>query len=81
MAGAIAWASVYPLDVVKSRIQALPAKECPHTTAWQCALSSWRSEGPRAFTKGLGATMSRGFLVNAAIFVSFEALMKAMADG
>jgi hypothetical protein len=60
--------------------QALPARESPHATAWQCALSSWRSEGPKTFTKGLGATMSRGFLVNAAIFVSFEALMKAMAD-
>lgn len=30
-------------------------------------------------TRGLGPTMGRGFIVNAAIFASFEALMKAMA--
>jgi hypothetical protein len=31
------------------------------------------------FVKGLGATMARGFVVNAAIFAAFEACMDAMS--
>ncbi|KAF6265536.1 mitochondrial carrier domain-containing protein [Scenedesmus sp. NREL 46B-D3] len=79
VAGALAWASVYPLDVVKSRMQAQPRHLSPYHSAWQCAASSIREEGRGVLAKGLGATMGRGFIVNAAIFASFEAFSKAMA--
>lgn len=32
------------------------------------------------FTKGLGATLARAFIVNAAIFASFEACMVTLND-
>ncbi|WIA22758.1 hypothetical protein OEZ86_009715 [Tetradesmus obliquus] len=79
VAGALAWASVYPLDVVKSRMQSQPRHLSPYHSAWQCAASSIKEEGRGVLAKGLGATMGRGFIVNAAIFASFETLSKAMA--
>lgn len=79
IAGALAWASIYPIDVVKSRIQATSALTSPYSSAWGCAVDSWHQEGTAMFIRGLGPTMGRGFIVNAAIFASFEALMKAMA--
>jgi hypothetical protein len=35
-------------------------------------------EGWRVFTKGLGPTLGRAFLVNAVIFAGFEAAMRGL---
>jgi hypothetical protein len=51
----------------------------PYSSAWDCAVTSWRQEGYQVFVRGLGATMGRGFVVNAAIFAAFEACMDAMS--
>ncbi|KAI8473234.1 MAG: mitochondrial carrier domain-containing protein [Monoraphidium minutum] len=80
LAGMLAWLSVYPLDVVKSRIQARPARASRYSGAWHCAVQSVREEGRGVFAKGLGATLSRAFVVNAAIFACFEAATAAMDD-
>jgi len=61
-----------------SGVQASSRQASPYRGAWDCTVSSWRQEGPRVFVKGLGATMGRGFVVNAAIFAAFEAVMDAM---
>jgi hypothetical protein len=60
-------------------LQSQPRHLSPYHNAWQCAASSIREEGRGVLAKGLGATMGRGFIVNAAIFASFEALSNAMA--
>jgi hypothetical protein len=60
-------------------LQSQPRHLSPYHSAWQCAASSIREEGRGVLAKGLGATMGRGFIVNAAIFASFETLSKAMA--
>jgi hypothetical protein len=39
-----------------------------------------REEGPGVFTRGMGATLSRAFIVNAAIFAVFEAAGTAMNE-
>lgn len=59
--------------------QAASRLAVPYTGAWDCAVTSWRQEGGRVFVRGLGATMGRGFVVNAAIFAAFEACMDAMS--
>ncbi|GBF97772.1 mitochondrial arginine transporter [Raphidocelis subcapitata] len=80
LAGMLAWLSVYPLDLIKSRIQAQPAAASQYAGAWDCAVRSFREEGGAAvFTRGLGATLGRAFVVNAAIFACFEATIAAMA--
>ncbi len=71
IAGVASWASIYPLDVIKSRVQAAPER-------WQhgwldCARRSVAEEGPGVLTRGLGACLARAFLVNAAIFSGYEA--------
>lgn len=62
-----------------SCLQAATLLTSPYRGPWDCAVTSWRQEGPRVFVKGLGATMARGFVVNAAIFAAFEACMDAMS--
>ena len=61
-------------------VQARPRRSSRYSSAWDCAVQSVREEGPGVFAKGLGATLGRAFIVNAAIFTCFEACMSAM-DG
>jgi solute carrier family 25 carnitine/acylcarnitine transporter 20/29 len=57
-AGALAWGVVYPVDLLKSRIQALP-------------LDASRTEW-RALYRGVGITLMRAFPVNGIIFCVYE---------
>jgi len=66
VAGVASWASIYPLDVCKSRIQAQPER---WNRGWlDCMRRSVADEGVAVLTRGLGACLGRAFLVNAAIF-------------
>jgi solute carrier family 25 carnitine/acylcarnitine transporter 20/29 len=44
-------------------------------------VQSYREEGAAVFARGLGPTLSRAFVVNAAIFACFEAAIAAMDGG
>lgn len=46
--------------------------------AWAHAVEAVNKEGWRVFTKGLGPTLGRAFLVNAVIFAGFEAAMRGL---
>lgn len=72
LAGILSWVSVYVFDVIKSRIQATAAKGSPYRGWLDCALKSYKEEGTTVFFKGFGATMARAFVVNGAIFTSYE---------
>lgn len=73
-AGVASWASIYPLDVAKSRIQAHPER---WTSGWvDCLRRSVADEGPAVLWRGLGACLTRAFVVNAAIFSGYEAGLK-----
>lgn len=71
LAGALAWALVYPLDLLKCRMQArrLPLR---------AVLLQARAEGPLALFRGLRATLYRAFIVNAAIFYGHGAVLRAL---
>ena len=45
-----------------------------------CAKTSWREEGRSVFFNGMTATLTRAFIVNAAVFSVYEFLLKAMQD-
>jgi hypothetical protein len=92
LAGVVAWASIFPIDVIKSRVQASPSvavrdealrttpvDRLPGVTAVAVARRAWREEGARAFRKGMGATLWRAFLVNGVIFYVFEGCSEAAA--
>ena len=44
-----------------------------------CAKVSWKEEGRSVFFKGMTATLTRAFIVNAAVFSVYEFLLKVMA--
>jgi hypothetical protein len=61
-AGVLAWASIYPVDVVKCRLQA-----CGQARLWDvwCQV---HTGGARMYCQGLVATLVRAFVVNGALF-------------
>ncbi|XP_042228003.1 solute carrier family 25 member 48-like isoform X2 [Homarus americanus] len=71
MAGVISWASILPLDVVKSRIQA----DCPinpqYKNLWDCLVKSYKAEGLQVFTRGFWMMSLRAFPTNSAIFFGY----------
>ena len=45
-----------------------------------CAKTSWKEEGRGVFFKGMTATLTRAFIVNAAVFTVYEFLLKVMQE-
>ena len=66
MAGTISWASVFPPDVIKTRIQIDTEKR--YNGFMQCLISSFKEERWKLFVRGLAPTVIRAFPMNAAIF-------------
>uniref|UniRef100_A0A7S2NRN5 Mitochondrial carrier protein n=1 Tax=Zooxanthella nutricula TaxID=1333877 RepID=A0A7S2NRN5_9DINO len=73
-AGALAWASIYPLDVVKTRWQTAPPGR--YASLAHCARSTV-GDGWRTLFRGFGATMARAWPQNGVIFCTYE-LVKGM---
>ncbi|KAL2840570.1 mitochondrial carrier domain-containing protein [Aspergillus pseudoustus] len=89
IAGIVTWASVFPLDVVKTRLQAntieasadtRPLLQSPtrlqNQGAFAMARHIYQTEGLRPFYRGLGVCSLRAFIVNAAQWATYEWLMK-----
>lgn len=68
LAGVISWMVTYPLDVMKSRLQAdgVNGGEKKYSGLWDCIKKSYKCEGLKVFTKGLNSTLIRAFPNNAA---------------
>ncbi|KAJ5574599.1 hypothetical protein N7450_008498 [Penicillium hetheringtonii] len=95
IAGIVTWGSVFPLDMVKTRLQAQtihdhvgePATEGRsllgrprHSlNSFQIAREVYRAEGVHAFYRGLGICSIRAFIVNAVQWAAYEWLMKAFS--
>ena len=78
MAGMASWISTYPVDVIKSRVQADMKNE--YKGFWDCCIKSYHSEGVRFFGKGLCSTLLRAFPVNAATFGAVELVLRLAKD-
>lgn len=94
IAGVVTWASVFPLDVVKTRIQtqvfavngdtapllgAEPSQP-PRQSVWQVARNIAHTEGWTGFYRGLGICSVRAFIVNAAQVSSLCTMNVSMSD-
>ena len=71
MAGIASWISTYPVDVIKSRLQADGVGGVnQYSSIVDCVRQSIRKEGYMVFTRGLTSTLLRAFPVNAATFAT-----------
>ncbi|XP_061901139.1 mitochondrial basic amino acids transporter-like [Entelurus aequoreus] len=71
MAGIASWLSTYPVDVIKSRLQADGVGGVnQYSSIADCVRQSVRTEGYMVFTRGLTSTLLRAFPVNAATFAT-----------
>ena len=73
IAGVLCWLPVYPIDVVKSKIQA--GKGTDYKGIWDCTVKTWRAEGNAAFWRGMTPTLLRAIPCHAAVFAGYEFLM------
>jgi solute carrier family 25 carnitine/acylcarnitine transporter 20/29 len=79
LAGMVAWALVFPADIVKSKIQALPANAAPEERSALFQLQRGVSqEGWRFFKRGFVACMARACVGNMAIFSAYEGTMNIL---
>jgi solute carrier family 25 carnitine/acylcarnitine transporter 20/29 len=89
IAGSVSWASTYPVDVVKTRLQT--AKRGAYKGVLDCVSKCWQEGGVRIFFKGrlfhqliinhtlgLFPTLVRSFPVNASIFFVYDYLTAAL---
>lgn len=67
LAGTASWVISYPVDVIKSRIQAESSNR--YSGALDCLKKSVRAEGYSCLFRGLNSTILRAFPTNAATFV------------
>uniref|UniRef100_A0A060T5I8 ARAD1B11858p n=1 Tax=Blastobotrys adeninivorans TaxID=409370 RepID=A0A060T5I8_BLAAD len=81
-AGYAMWSAVYPIDVVKSRLQtdAVVKSEQRYKGAFDCAAKIMRQSGIKGFFRGFLPTILRAAPVNACTFYSFELARRAMED-
>jgi solute carrier family 25 (mitochondrial carnitine/acylcarnitine transporter), member 20/29 len=80
-AGSWTWAIVYPVDLIKSKIQTAPL-DTPlrQLGMWNVGKSIVEKHGARALWRGLGITLIRAFPVNGTIFPVYEFTLKHISS-
>lgn len=93
ISGVVSWTSIFPLDVLKTRIQTqalqsaetqpllagIAAKEAK-VGALDMARRVFAEEGAGAFFRGVGICSVRAFVVNAAQWAMYEWIMKTLTE-
>lgn len=75
LAGVFSWLATYPLDVIKTCIQADDTKHPKYNGYMDCIRKGYHSNGLRFFFRGLPSTMIRTFPMNAACFFVASGIM------
>ncbi|XP_032441802.1 mitochondrial basic amino acids transporter-like isoform X1 [Xiphophorus hellerii] len=76
MAGITSWIVIYPVDVIKSRLQADGVGGVnQYSSIADCVRQSVRKEGYMVFTRGLTSTVLRAFPMNAATFATVSLVL------
>ncbi|WVN86295.1 uncharacterized protein L203_101458 [Cryptococcus depauperatus CBS 7841] len=80
IAGYALWLSIYPVDVIKSKLQtdSLEPSRQIYKGMIDCARQTWRAQGVKGFLGGLAPTLIRSPFANGATFVAFEMAMRTM---
>jgi solute carrier family 25 carnitine/acylcarnitine transporter 20/29 len=78
VSGSLTWAIIYPLDVIKTRIQTSPLDTSVST--FNVGRSIVSKHGYRKLFRGLGITLIRAFPVNGIIFPVYEFTLLHITD-
>ncbi|CAG8972859.1 hypothetical protein HYALB_00001278 [Hymenoscyphus albidus] len=93
LAGVVTWASIFPLDVIKTRLQTQAMGQSETSAllastegvppqrrlgAIEVAKNAYRSEGANVFFRGLAVCSIRAFIVNAAQWAVYEWIMNEL---
>ncbi|KAL3598431.1 hypothetical protein D5086_006349 [Populus alba] len=77
LAGVASWLCCYPLDVVKTRLQAQsPSSQLKYRGILDCFSRSVKEDGYCVLWRGLGTAVARAFVVNGAVFASYETALR-----
>ena len=78
-AGLVSWATVIPLDVIKSNVQAdvLQGKEAGYM---KCIGDLWRKGGVRVFYTGLVINSIRAFPASAVTFLMYSQILRILNE-
>jgi len=76
LAGVVAWVVTFPLDTIKTQIQASTSKYPLSIT--ETARNVYRNGGIKSFFVGVGPTIVRALPVNAVLFLVFESTKTAL---
>lgn len=77
-AGYAMWLSVYPVDVVKSKMQTDKLVGGKFGTMRKAAAAVWHEAGLRGFFRGFAPTLLRAAPANGATFAAFELTMRVL---
>ncbi|XP_021911855.1 mitochondrial arginine transporter BAC2 [Carica papaya] len=79
LAGVASWVNCYPLDVVKTRLQAQsPTSLKKYNGIIDCFQKSVKQDGFSVLWRGLGTAVARAFVVNGAIFSAYETALRCL---
>lgn len=94
LAGIVTWASIFPLDVIKTRVQTqvFHEGECQgllqpegsiqggrkRLSTLKVARQAYQAEGASVFFRGLGICSVRAFVVNAVQWAVYEWMMRLL---
>lgn len=96
LAGVVTWASIFPLDVIKTRVQAQSGSRQPdaspllgsdtsqrqkRSSTLRIAQDTYREGGARVFFRGLTVCSIRAFIVNAVQWAVYEWVMHELGQG
>jgi solute carrier family 25 carnitine/acylcarnitine transporter 20/29 len=71
IAGVFSWLAIYPLDVIKSKVQ-LDISKQRYSSSWDCIKKTFRNEGMTGFFRGLTYTLLRAGPVSATILPVYD---------
>ena len=75
MSGITFWGIWYPVDIIKSKIQADSYANPRYTSAMDAFSHTLREDGVGGFYKGYAPCVARSFPANAATFLAYEIVM------
>jgi hypothetical protein len=79
--GALTWGLIYPLDMIKTRIQTMPLNTpLSELSVARVASDIIKTQGTRALFRGMGVTLLRAFPVNGTIFPVYEWTLAHMSS-